>query len=105
MDKIYAIGTSTGPLHYFKVFTDAIAYWNYLEFGDGVNPPPCNLFGIHKGEITLTEIKLLDMDEEFMEMVHAANARRKSIEQSRRISELRQTSDAVSIWTGQTSWS
>lgn len=96
MDRIYAIGTATGPLNYFGVFSEAIAFWNYLQWGDGVSPPPCDLIGVHPEEITMTEIALLDrVDEGFMAKVNAANKRRNEIEQSRRILELQQAAPSV----------
>ena len=101
-DKIYGIFALTGPLNYFKSFADALAYWNYLEFGNGVDCPPCEVMGIHKDDLTMNEIKLFDVDnEEFMEMVHAANANRRSIEQAGRVLELRSVAATVHSWVDQ----
>jgi hypothetical protein len=96
MDKIYSISAVHGPIAYFSDFSEALAYWNYLQFGNGVNDPPCVAMGVDQSSIIMHEVQLFDRDnKDFMKLVHETNACRESRLKSRRILELQQASPVV----------
>lgn len=96
MDKIYAIAAVHGTIAYFSVFSQAIAYWNYLQWGNGVDDPPCVAMGIHPESIVMHEVQLFDRDNvDFMNFVNETNACRENRLKSRRILELQQAAPVV----------
>jgi hypothetical protein len=81
---IYALKTVMGPIAYFKHMPNAVAFWNYLQMGEGA--PHAMALGINPEDIEMIYIRLTDVDdEEFMEFIHESTKR--SSEQ-RRMNEL-----------------
>lgn len=76
MSEIYAV-FALGPLAYFENLDNALAYWSYVQHGDGINPSPCELLGIHKDDVQLYTITPYDRDnQDGMEWIHEVNRKR-----------------------------
>lgn len=93
----YAVTALSGPLGYCRTMANALAFWNYLEFGAGQRSLAD--LGIDPSDLKLVEVKFMDDDEAFMEWVHLNN---EQTYKERRLLDISTPAEALPARTDQT---